>query len=1095
MLTRRLGHFREVAKFLNLAFRIEKLKTKYKNTACVNPKSNGLFSALLFIYEPLPNIKKNMKIQLIQFSDIHFKENDNSILEKKEQLVNAIRNEVLVENETILIITGDSAFSGSEKEFEISYNFYSEIIKEINEYNNCQIKLLVLPGNHDCQNLIQKDPVRQTLIDTVQKDYATAQLELIKNISQNLSNYSTFESLCNDDWDNIYSSELLKVYRLEKDGKSTIFYCYNTAFQSILNEIPGKMIFPLHLLDKKIFQQKADLKVSCFHHPLHWLTPENNRLFKNHIEQTSDFYLTGHEHIKSKSKTTDLEDNITYKVEGDVLQDSESTNESGFNLINIDLEKTRFQIHNYKWSGERYNESEKSSDWNSFERGAPKVNNPFQITNEFKESLNEIGANFSHPNVSKVKLSDVYVYPNLELLNQPEGNDESSASLSINSENILKSFKNDIRIIFSGTENIGKTSLLKNCFTILHLQGFVPLLIDGHKIKSTSIDDLKKLFLKTFFEQYTSTSPEDFNQLDKSKLVIIIDDFNRTKINLKYKAKLLQNLNTHFSNLIISGNELMSLEDIIIDENIEEDLYSSFSLFEIKEFGYQLKSKLINKWNILGVEHSISEEERIRKLQHSETVINTVTGINFVPSYPFFILTILQSIELGNPTDLSASTFGHYYQFLIQKSFTNVLSSQREITEYENYLSELSFYLYDNSLRDFDIHEFEKFDAQYRKDYTITHSLDRITQNLINAKILDNHSGLLEYKYSYVHYFFISNYLASHISEKRIKEIITSLTDSLYKTEYSNILMFLTHHSKDEFLLTELLTKSKSIFNDLAPCELQDDIKSINKLGEKIPELVFKSRSIDEYREEENLLKDEHLENNTKNKELPDPTEDEIDDEINIVAKLNTAFKSIEIVGQILKNNFGKIGNSTIEALIEETILLGLRTLNVFFSIIEENSEFVINQVNAVITELEKSRGKKVDNPKKIESLSKSTLFGLCNQISYSFIKKISDSIGTEYLNDILEKVYAKQDYNSVKLIKLAIKLDHYKGFPDSDIKKLKKELNNSHLPTQIMKRLVVNHLYLYPTNYTQKSKILSFLEIPIESQLRIDKVTKQRKK
>ena len=51
-----------------------------------------------------------MKIQLIQFSDIHFKEKGNTILEKKEQLINAIRNEVLVENETILIITGDSAF-------------------------------------------------------------------------------------------------------------------------------------------------------------------------------------------------------------------------------------------------------------------------------------------------------------------------------------------------------------------------------------------------------------------------------------------------------------------------------------------------------------------------------------------------------------------------------------------------------------------------------------------------------------------------------------------------------------------------------------------------------------------------------------------------------------------------------------------------------------------------------------------------------------------------------------------------------------------------------------------------------------------------
>ena len=62
MLTRRLGHFREVAKFLNLAFRIEKLKTKYKNTACVNPKSNGLFSALLFIYEPLCVIAEKQEL-------------------------------------------------------------------------------------------------------------------------------------------------------------------------------------------------------------------------------------------------------------------------------------------------------------------------------------------------------------------------------------------------------------------------------------------------------------------------------------------------------------------------------------------------------------------------------------------------------------------------------------------------------------------------------------------------------------------------------------------------------------------------------------------------------------------------------------------------------------------------------------------------------------------------------------------------------------------------------------------------------------------------------------------------------------------------
>lgn len=1028
-----------------------------------------------------------MILQIIQFSDIHFKEFENSIQEKKEALINSIRNEVTKEHETLLLVTGDSSFSGKEIEFEIADNFYSEIRRKIKEYNGSEIKLMVIPGNHDCQDLAKSDNVRKVLIEQVQNFSSESKIDLINLISNNLSNYYTFEQICNDDLDSIYVSKLLNVYKINKNGKIAILYSYNTSFQSILNEIPGKMIFPLHLIDNEIFNEFADVKISCFHHPLNWLNPENSRLFKTHIERTSDFYLTGHEHYSSKSKITDLENNIAYYLEGDVLQDSSSENESGFNILNINLENYQFQIKTFKWKDKVYKEQDRTINWHSFERGATKVNNPYLIKDEYLIKLNEIGANFTHPNVGNVRLSDIYTYPNLELLNQPESNDNNDTTLTINSENVLKEFNKNIRVVFSGSENIGKTSLLKQCYITLHQKKFVPVMIDGHKIKSTNIEELNKLLINSFFEQYNSTEKEDFNQLNRNNLVIIIDDFNRAKVNIKYKGRLLHNLITSFKNIIITGNELMSLEDIIVDENTGFDLYSSFTFYEIKEFGFLLKSKIINKWNVLGVEQSISEEERVKKLHYAETVINTVTGVNFVPSYPFFILTILQSIELGNPTDLTASTFGYYYQFLIQKSFTNILKSQREITEYENYLSELSYYLFDNSLRDFDIEEFSRFDVEYRKEYTISHSLEKIIQNLVNSKILDNIDGLLEYKYSYVHYYFVSNYLSNNIGEERIRKVIQNLIDNLHKSEYSNILLFLTHHSKDKFLLSELLRKAKSMFDDLSPCRLEEDIKSINELGNTIPELVYKSRNVDEYRDEENRLKDENQSNGEDYENL--------EDDINIVSKLNTSFKSIEIIGQILKNNYGKIGNSTIEDLIEESIMLGLRTLNVFFSIIEENSEFVINQVNSIISEIELARGKRIDNPKKIEKLSKSTLFGLCNQISYSFIKKISDSIGTEYLNNILEKVYTKQDYNSVKLVKLAINLDHYRAFPDTYIKKLSKEFEKSHLPTQIMKRLVVNHLYLYPTTHVQKDKILGYLNIPIESQLKIDSTSKRKKK
>lgn len=1024
--------------------------------------------------------------QIIHLSDIHIREEGNSLFEKEEKIFDALKNET--HNGSLVLIAGDSAFSGTKKEFKLFKDFTDRLKNKLEKYNVNNIQFLVIPGNHDCQNLAVPDIIRSTLLKSIQDPKTKVEIELVDQVSNKLENYFEYEKFYNSAYETLYTSSLLKVYRFTSEDKSTVFYCYNTAFQSVLNEVPGKMVLPLNLIDENVFKIKADLKISCFHHPFHWLQPEHVRAFKSHIENTSDFFFTGHEHISSKSSISDLENNITYHIEGDVLQDSHNEKISGFNLVNVDFESVRFQVKNFKWQGDRYEEPKGSDKWISFKRGAIKINNPYELNLEWKKWLNDIGANFTHPEKSKLSLSDVYVYPNLESMSAHDESTESRTDLIVGSKNTIRGLSGKIRAIFSGSENIGKTALLKMIFRSLHEKSLVPVFVDGYKIKSTSPDDFKKLLQNLFIEQYNSNDLADFDQLDLSRLVIIIDDFNRIKINVRYKARLLKNLIVKYDNIILSGNELMSLEDIMIDESIEEDLYSSFKYYEIKEFGHQLRGELINKWNILGVEQTISDEDRIRKLQIAENIVNTVTGVNFVPNYPFFILTILQSIELGNPTDLSASTFGHYYQFLIHKSFKNILNSQREITEYENYLSELSYYLLENSLREFDIYEFEKFDKLYRGKYTISHTLERVSKNLIEADIIENRNGILEYKYSYIHYFFVSNYLSNHLDESSTKELISSFIDEIHKSENSNILMFLTHHTKDKFLLEELLEKANSIFPDLAPCKLESDIQKINELGSKIPELVFESRSVDEYRDEENRLKDNGDNSLTSEGDILEDTD------IEVLSQLNTAFKSMEIVGQILKNNYGKIENPTIEKLIESSILLGLRTLNVFFSIIEENTEYVINQVNSIIADIELTRGKRLDNPKKIESLSKSTLFGLCNQMSYSFIKKISDSIGTEYLNDILEKVYSKLNFNSVKLLKLAIKLDHYRGFPDSDLKRLKSDLEGKHLPEQVMKRLVINHLYLFPTEQQQKSRILNLLNIPIKEQLRIDKTSKQKK-
>jgi hypothetical protein len=151
----------------------------------------------------------------------------------------------------------------------------------------------------------------------------------------------------------------------------------------------------------------------------------------------------------------------------------------------------------------------------------------------------------------------------------------------------------------------------------------------------------------------------------------------------------------------------------------------------------------------------MSDEDRIKRLHQAELIIRTVTGKNLVPNYPLFLLTILQAIELGNPADLTASTFGHYYQFLIQKAFGNSLKSQDEITSYNNYLSELAYYFFKNKVRCIDAKEIQKFDTGYRVNFTIKDSLGTIIKNLVKGNILDDYEGYYEFKYLYIYYFFV----------------------------------------------------------------------------------------------------------------------------------------------------------------------------------------------------------------------------------------------------------------------------------------------------------------------------------------------------
>lgn len=68
-----------------------------------------------------------MSLSILHFSDIHLKNSDNKIMTRLDELKRACASALPYGNDTVILISGDIAFSGKEDE----YNIASALIKSI----------------------------------------------------------------------------------------------------------------------------------------------------------------------------------------------------------------------------------------------------------------------------------------------------------------------------------------------------------------------------------------------------------------------------------------------------------------------------------------------------------------------------------------------------------------------------------------------------------------------------------------------------------------------------------------------------------------------------------------------------------------------------------------------------------------------------------------------------------------------------------------------------------------------------------------------------------------------------------------------------
>ncbi|MBI9109567.1 metallophosphoesterase [Maridesulfovibrio ferrireducens] len=1013
-----------------------------------------------------------MIISVVHLSDIHLKTDDNHIFDKLDRLASSINSNTKSSNQVIILTTGDVAFSGGEKEYALAENLYANLFDALEVE---QKKIMFAPGNHDCNHEDETTmKVREQLIETIVAD--RSKIEIFEQPILNAqAHYNIFNAKVSvADTENIFCN---KYKVMCSNGLDIDIFTLNSAWMSEKKEVPGKIIPYKYTA---INNSEARIKICAMHHTPNWFNPDDRRDFRKNIEAETNFLLTGHEHDFYAANVKNHEGQEVVYIEGQVLQDSSNSENSGYNILNINIDNLEYNITTHKFKESIYKQTTITDEWTPI--NATKSKTTVTPNSGYLEHIKDPGMLYMHPRKKNLNLQDIYVFPDLRDLDKEKKSHKNLCIPPTNSEKVLSS--SPIKTIILGEEKSGRSSFCKQIYLFHQNNGNIPILLSGNDIKKHSLDSFQKALLNAFSQQYSTDQKDLFEQTDKEKIFIIIDDFNKSKLNYKYKCMLLNSLAATYDNILLTADELFQIQEFVTEDI--SDIGRKYHLYQIEPFGHLLRSKLITKWNELGQETYLSQEELTRLHDKAKRTIDTVIGKNYVPSFPFFLITILNSMNDTGKQGIVESSYGYYYDYLITGTLKNLKLNNDDIDALYNYLTELSYKLFFDNTSSLTSTEINDFHTLYCDEYSLNLDKNSLLKTLTDSNILRNFNDEFSFRYTYYYYYFLARYISQHIQQECAQKIITEMCSTLHLDESSNVIMFLTHLCKSPYVLEQVLQNSKKIFDTNKPTTLQKDVEIINKLVNRLPQIELEDCSVDQYREKDLKLKDQ-IEQKSIHEHV-DLTQDKDKDAYELIVSIQKAFKHQEIIGQILKNYYGSLKGNVKQELCSEAFNLCLRSLSEFYNLLNSNLALIVEEIKEIIIEEDKTK------EDKIEDRAKRELFHICEQISYCFLKKISSSIGSDKLEETYKKIVKENPTVANEVIDIAIKLDFFQAFPIKDVKNLCKKLENNILPYSILKRLVVNYLYMFPTTVQLKQQICAATNISMNCQRAIEATTHTKK-
>ena len=880
-------------------------------------------------------------IALLHLSDIHVRATTNAITARVDAVAATLRSEALTPQACFIVLSGDVAFSGLPAEYRLAKDFLAALKQRLkSDHPSARLECLVVPGNHDC-DFHRPTEMRDFAIGNLPKGNA---LEFSGEIVDScLSVQEHFFDFITDltGQSREGPARLYDEHRYEIAGHEIEFHLYNTAWLSRRHEAPGKLFFPVSLAsdrsDRHLPPGPAAVTIALLHHPLNWFDPTNARKFRAYLERTCDIVLTGHEHIPSRSKrATDIGAEVAY-VEGAVLQAAEGGSATGFNVAWLDIDTRRQMFATYSWSGDMYTPTGQPS-WASFARNPLLAQQAFENNEQWGEFLDDPGTAFTHPRQSELHLSDLFVYPDLtrRSIDPVIGKKDRR----VDSREVLAFLTEQRKVILTGPSDSGKTSLAKRLYAdIRQRTGSVPVLIAGEALHKVKEDDFLKVWVRAFGDQYTPNQSDRYRQLDRSRRLVIVDDFEQARLSRRARTAFTRTVTEFAGSVVIFADDLFMIDRLSQSAEGRDDGLGEFEHCAIREFGYRLRGELIERWHGLGYELTEPPANLDYQVSATEKVVDNLLGKNLLPSLPLMVLMILQTAEAAASPGAGSGAYGYLYEVLITCALAKASKTVADVDTKYTYLAHLAYAVYrSNSATGLSKDSIEEVSDYYFAKYRIQFVVPEMLADLEKIDILSNVGECYSFRYKYIYCYFVARYFRDNVTDHPgMRAQIQDMVNRLHVEDYANILVFYLYLTRDLKTIDHVLKVARQVYANHAPCDFDGDVGFVNKLYVKQDKLRLPSGEPAEHREEDRELRDQLAER--ADAESVEARELRYSDDFDDLLKVNFGLKALHVMGQVLRNFPGSLQSGVKADLAAESYLLGLRTLKAILGIAENNVE------------------------------------------------------------------------------------------------------------------------------------------------------------